>query len=597
MIPYHFQIYASVSFYFLCKILCTLLSYISMLDTKHRTLMSDSGKEETDEEVCKWIPKKKHEVLKAKYKCLKKLFQIYDASVIGILPEAHAVSEKREERRHCRRRRTHRAKADAGTEVSCGTVLLPIEKRSITTSVIRDLKLQYATSVPDSLSRRDKFTQDSKDFLSITTSEKECECTQTSELLQMPFLIVKDSQPKPTRFQMFLQRILGIRREKPSCVLPNPHVYAASDNNISNRYEKRRRRGLRFRRLRNTKKIHSETALREGQSPVILTYVQSVQKNCLMDTTPRQCPFVGCRTIFYGIINYNDHLNLCHFTDRKYCCHYCHEGFMKERDKLVHENEHIGISKLNTNLIPVPNSSRHSKVASITQTDPEPKDVNEEKLKKIVSFFDKIDDPEEILAELKKSRHSASNVNLTRHSSKTETVISGHNKSISNSRKSSCAHLQKAERKSVSSADSVVSERSMESSIKCQMCGENFDHIQRLNLHVSTEHRIRNRNTKCQNREVTAPQRYQDSEDEDQGSVKNTDRSYSTVRPVDTSSVISQSTSEERTARSESYDPSTNIIYYSSMESVQRPSNINNQVKRVRSGFNSYKWEPGTKVM
>lgn len=306
MIPYHFQIYASVSFFFLCKIICYLSSFISMLDKKLPTLMSDSGKEETDEDVCKWIPKKKHEVLKAKYKCLKKLFQIYDASVIGILPEPYGA-EGRGERRHSRRRRSHRTKTDAcaGTTEQAAPpapALAPAERSSLTTAVMRDLKLQYtSTSTQESLVRRDKYTQDCKDLLSVTTSEKECECTQTSEILHAaPFLMMKDSQPKPTRFQLFLQRILGIRREKSNNGLPSPHMYAASDNNISNRYEKRRRRGLRFRRLRGAKKVFSESALRERQSPVILSYVQSVQRNCLMDTTPRQCPFMGCRMIFYG---------------------------------------------------------------------------------------------------------------------------------------------------------------------------------------------------------------------------------------------------------------------------------------------------------
>lgn len=53
-----------------------------------------------------------------------------------------------------------------------------------------------------------------------------------------------------------------------------------------------------------------------------------------------------------GIINYNDHLNICHFSDRKFICIYCHEGFNKEHDKIVHENEHIGISKLNIPSMP-----------------------------------------------------------------------------------------------------------------------------------------------------------------------------------------------------------------------------------------------------
>ncbi|XP_014356760.2 uncharacterized protein LOC106709466 [Papilio machaon] len=600
MIPYHFQIYASVSFFFLCKIICYLSSFISMFDKKLPTLMSDSGKEETDEDVCKWIPKKKHEVLKAKYKCLKKLFQIYDASVIGILPEPYGA-ERREERRHSRRRRSHRTKTDAcaGTAdpvtQAPAPVLSPAERSSLTTAVVRDLKLQYtSTSTQESLVCRDKYTQDCKDILSVTTSEKECECTQTSEILHAtPFVIMKDSQPKPTRFQLFLQRILGIRREKSNNGLPSPHMYAASDNNITNRYEKRRRRGMRFRRLRGAKKVYSESALRERQSPVILSYVQSVQRNCLMDTTPRQCPFMGCRMIFYGIINYNDHINLCHFTDRKFSCHYCHEGFLKERDKLLHENEHIGISKLSTNLTSTI-SGLHSKVANVTQTDPEPKQINEEKLKKIVSFFDKIEDPEEIIAELKKSRHSTSSVNLTHHSSKVDTVASGASKSTSNSRRSSCVHLQKADRKSSSSVESDTSSvHTSGSSLRCQICGQKFDDIQHLNMHVNAEHRSGSRcSGQGRSERPPSPPHYHDNSDYEEPPSVLANRSYSTLHHVNTSSTLTRFTSEEKSAMS--YDPSTNIIYYSSSESVKNPSVMGETVKRGRAGFNSYKWEPGT---
>ncbi|CAG5053194.1 unnamed protein product [Parnassius apollo] len=580
-----------------------------MLEKRRHTLMSIPEKNESDgDAVYKWVPKKKHEVLKAKYKCLKKLFQIYDASVIGILPDPYAVPENivRDERKHSRRRRSRRTKTDAsaGTnEVSSGDVPPPSinEKRSIATAVIRDLKLQYTTSVTETNTKsvtklHDKFTQESKENFSMTTSEKECECTQTADLPKMPYLMAKQRQPKPTRFQMFLQRILGIRRETPNYVpVTQSHVYAASDNNIQNRYEKRRRHGLRFRRVRSGKKVRSETTLKNGQSPMILTYVQSVQRNCLMDTTPRQCPFVGCRMIFYGIINYNDHLNLCHFTDRKFICHYCHEGFLSKDDKLLHENEHIGIPKLKTELTLTPSTDRQSsKVASLTQTDPEPKlDVSEDKLKKIVSFFDKIDDPLEIISEINKSRHSASNLNITRQSSKTNTTISEVRKEKGNS---SCMHLQTAERKSISYADfDVQSNHSQTSSFKCEICGENFDRRHRLNLHVDVEHRGRNKNSKFQGRDQD-----EISEDDDlrsQCSSNSNDHSFATVHTVNTSSTLSQSTSGDKSAGSESCDPTTNIVYYSSLEAFKKPSAMDSLVKRVRTGFRSYKWEPGSRAV
>lgn len=197
------------------------------------------------------------------------------------------------------------------TEVSSGDVTIQSEDKcsTIATAVIRDLKIQCSCSTqmmseaPPSTKFQDKYQ--SKENLSVAT-DHECGCTQTSEPIHpphpLPYLMVNERR-KPTRFQSFMQRLFGLRRERAykNYVLPNGHIYAASDNNFTQNFgERRRRRGLRFRRLKRPKKILSESALRDMRSPVILTYVQSVQRNCLMDTTPRQCPIVGCRMIFYG---------------------------------------------------------------------------------------------------------------------------------------------------------------------------------------------------------------------------------------------------------------------------------------------------------
>lgn len=171
---------------------------------------------------------------------------------------------------------------------------------------------------------------------------------------------------------------------------------------------------------------------------------------------------------------------MCHFTERKYFCHYCHEGFLRECDKLVHEDEHIGINKLNTttNLASTPSTDRQSyKVTSLTQTEPQPSlDFDGEKLKKIVSFFDKIDDPDEVLAELRKSRHSRSNFNLTRHSSKNEVAVPEPRSERDGRGAYSSVHLCRADRRSSSSAYSdAVTKRSSTSSMKCQMCGDSCE--------------------------------------------------------------------------------------------------------------------------
>lgn len=139
----------------------------------------------------------------------------------------------------------------------------------------------------------------------LVRDRQECEFTQTSDPHQIPYHLINEKRArlKPTRFQCFIQRIFGIRRKNSykNYVPPNGHIYAASDNNISDSFcEKRRRRGLRFRRIRRPKKIQSEITLRDVDSPVILTYVQSVQRSCLADITPRQCPILGCLMISYG---------------------------------------------------------------------------------------------------------------------------------------------------------------------------------------------------------------------------------------------------------------------------------------------------------
>lgn len=79
----NFTITSSVLFYISTKIVKALFESSSM--SKQGTLTSIPEFDAEDDATAKWVPKKKHEVLKAKYKCLKKLFQIYDASVIGKL--------------------------------------------------------------------------------------------------------------------------------------------------------------------------------------------------------------------------------------------------------------------------------------------------------------------------------------------------------------------------------------------------------------------------------------------------------------------------------------------------------------------------------
>lgn len=83
--------------------------------------------------------------------------------------------------------------------------------------------------------------------------------------------------------------------------------------------------------------------------------------------------------------------------------------------------------------------------------------------------------------------------------------------------------------------------------------------------------------------------------------VQSVGRSHSGIRRINTSSTLTQESFSEISRRksdeSLSYDPSTNIVYYTSLESVKKPSVVNSIVKKVRTGINPYKWEPGTKII
>ncbi|CAK1549013.1 unnamed protein product [Leptosia nina] len=547
MIPYeNCELYLSFLIYLITKILSHIVANRRVM-SKQQTLTSIQEKQSEDE-VIKWVPKKKHEVLKAKYKCLKKLFQIYDASVIGILPETYAEPYSYPAETKTRRKRSRRTKTDAcagTTEISNGDVT--VQSEDTIPTVIKELQQASVTLI-----KKDGFTQDCKENVSVQ-SEKE------SVIKFAPY----DKERRPTRFQCFLQRIFGLKPEVPY----NTRGYA-SDNDIVC-FERRRRRGLRFRR-RRTKKTRSEMMLRDMKSPAILSYVQSVQRNCLMESTPRQCPISGCRMMFYGIINYNDHLNLCHFPERQYFCHYCHEGFIKEADKIMHENEHLGIAKLNANVELSNNVCQSRKIASVTQTDPG-LSIPEEKLKKIVSFFDKITNPDDLITEIKKNQYSESNLQTIQptatcdsEGSKTETLT-----------------LEKKSGKSSLSDEFEVSQSLSFSTIRCQLCGEQFDNRRQLSLHINVEHRTHERFSKfhsCAGIINTKPKKaYQPSE-------------CSEYSKSDTTS------SDSKVEESLNGGPSTNIVYYTSLESLSKKSVVNTLVQKVRSGF-CYKWEPGTQII
>lgn len=99
-------------------------------------------------------------------------------------------------------------------------------------------------------------------------------------------------------------------------------------------------------------------------------------------------------------------------------------------------------------------------------------DVPAEKLKKLLSFFDKIGDTQKIVSDIKKNRHieralSKSEVTETAESSETDR------------RTVSCVNIHRKVNAAMysSSADSeVTSKNTFNKAVTCKFCGENFDY-------------------------------------------------------------------------------------------------------------------------
>ncbi|XP_063391284.1 uncharacterized protein LOC134676833 [Cydia fagiglandana] len=476
-------LYSSVFFYLLSKIVCSVVIYRRSMHCKRSTpLSSISEKNETEE---KWVPKKKHEVLKAKYKCLKKLFQVYDASVIGMLPtqEAYAAGDTGvvddtddSGRKSRKRKRSHRVRLDACAGTSEHEIQAAVQVDCSKTSTVSET--ESCTKAPST--KAYAATQASRE--SLLASEHDCGCAKTSHVVFRPAPCPcprprLSRQRKRTRFQCFVQRLLGLRS-------PNRHGCldtAVSESDV-HRLGGRRHRKIRFRRARRPTRACSEGAM-HGPAHVC---AQTVQRNCLLDTTPRQCPIAGCRML-YGIINYNDHLNLCHFPGRRYICHFCHEGFEANEDKQQHEGEHIGLNHRSPLPPSSPPQTSRSGITSVTQTDPEPTKEQDEKLKKIVSFFDKIVDSTQNLADIKKNKHLEMHVPTCKTQTDAQTEVSasdGHSKHTSSCSDVtgkrliySCNDLRRRNNDRRSLGSDAMSQCCSEN---CNFCGENFDYSQAL---------------------------------------------------------------------------------------------------------------------
>lgn len=235
--------------------------------------------------ISKWVPKKRHEVLKAKYKCLKKLFQIYDANIMGVLPEQYSEKEDSESNGSMlRKKRSFRNKTDA----SAGT-----DSSSIDTAFKKASSINNAEE-SETISSNKSYIVLAKDELTQTESELEIE---SSHIESVPKYY--SEKPKLTRFQYLMKRLFGVKYCRKQVALPSGHVYATSEYNIGHSNVRRRRRRRRGLRLRKWPKMVASEGMLEPKSE-ILSHVHNVQKNCLKDMTPRQCPINGCSMMFYG---------------------------------------------------------------------------------------------------------------------------------------------------------------------------------------------------------------------------------------------------------------------------------------------------------
>ncbi|XP_011556086.3 uncharacterized protein LOC105387108 [Plutella xylostella] len=510
------EIFASILFFLLAKICCYFhIKTTTFMSKHHSRLTSIPERNEIEEEAQKkWVPKKKHEVLKAKYKCLKKLFQIYDASLLGYLPETEQSDHvDDEESNHRRKKRSYRTNTDAhvGTseEINVDNIE-PAELSDQSTVLTGKNHVNCGSSIDRSSDNSYRYQMTQVSNLNL----QGCNCASNHQ--DMPKAPFKTGTKRPTRFQSFMQRAFGLRVEKICPHNCSSNIYAISDNIINYRSNsKRRRKGFRFRRIKCPKRVQSESAIHDFKSPAILNYMQSVQRNCLLDTTPRKCPITGCNVMLYGIINYNDHLNLCHFTERKYTCLYCHEGFERESDKLSHENEHIGFNKLNLHSsgksTPTSNKTETKAIDSQTETD---KSVLDEKVKKAVSFMEhdvsnsnasrnKLESVAKksssyfsmlrrkssfnSIIGYKGSKDSATQ-DIGRASSCTSTFINKNFPSISQSEASRLIDCT-TDPKTSTLTDRITDSCKSTSLHKCQICGLEFQHRRQLGSHVNSQHR------------------------------------------------------------------------------------------------------------
>lgn len=278
MIPFeNWFLLTGFTFHILCKIICSTTAWQNPrmssrnLINRLRSIPENTETNEIEVPPTRWVPKKKHEVLKAKYICLKKLFQVYDATLYAY-PDAFAPEKVEQPAMRRRKRRTHRCMADA----LVGTASELISEKITTQDTECTCKSQTVAKLESEMTFDTGATE---------CSSRECntQTMTTPHPIHIPHLQLNEKR-KLTRFQCFIHRMIGISSNR-------------MDLNVCGDNHSRHRRTFRIKRASRAKRVQSECGLRD---PSILSYVQNVQRNCLMDSTPRKCPIVGCKCMLYG---------------------------------------------------------------------------------------------------------------------------------------------------------------------------------------------------------------------------------------------------------------------------------------------------------
>lgn len=261
----------------------------------------------------------------------------------------------------------------------------------------------------------------------------------------------------------------------------------------------------------------------------------------------------------------------------------------------MHENEHLGISKLNLTS-PITSKESYTKYNGLKDSN----EVSKDKLKKIVSFFDKFVDHDKDRNEFSKKK-VYSEVKLSRVCSSS---VSGKTVCVKeeNKEKGSTHNILKS--KSSSHKQTVLNNHN--NVIKCHICDQIFTNRRQLGVHVDIEHRMHNKFSKFHSCTgiIDTNRKKHDSLNYVSGDgtlkVQSLEESASISDSIDNFSIVTQNSSLKSDVTI-SFDPSTSVSHSNrtSKSGSKKTTTPIDSVERDKSGVKicPYTWEPGTKII